>query len=586
MNNLNKFKLIVMRSNLFELFSYAALCIYVLLHLNFVISSGDGVWILYAIEVLNGLSPYHDLGYVQQPFFLIYSIPAAFLHQFGIVYSKFYYLMLPLLYVAVLVLLVKNFKLGALARPLIVVSLFFISTYFNAYRFDDYHALAHFFVLLSLLLVIKYEDRKSSSLTFGVVQSVIVSLCFLTRINEGVAIGSFILLYFYVRRPMPFYKFVFIQIFTFVILLFAMLFILGDSVIDWYVSSITKAAQIKGGLSLFGRPVKLVLDAFSTSTRSAFGVVVLICLLTAFVNYTVRCRVNANKYFSYACMSVLSVLIVSFAFDISRALQYSFCFLIVVFIYKTFGMIEYVGGVRSYVATWIFYLYPLFLFLMGSLSSGGYIDDSWFPLAVLYIVIMYKINAGEGHVHGRLRFFFVLFIIAIGLKLAANKLRLPYAWHEYSTPSLITKRSLEYDGRNKPVIIDDKLSIFAKKICDTLPKDAIVFSLPFSFANYYCGNPIWQHYSQLFFDTSSKDSAQKVMNKLVSQPPDYIVYQMQMGLLAGHEIRFNGGQPLPFRGIHDFLFDKLKNNSWRVVSVIPTSDECIWLVISTSPSTP
>jgi hypothetical protein len=568
---------------LVELLISIFLIAYIFIHLNFVISAGDGVWILYATEVLKGGVPYKDLGYVQQPFFLLFSIPAALLYDYGIVYSKMYYITLPFLYLFVMYLTIRECKIGRLYTALTVVSIFFISTYFNAYRFDDYHVMAHLLVLVSLLFILRFENNSINVHAFIIFQSVIVSFCFLTRINEGVAIGVFLALYVLIRRPSLFFQFVSIQIAVLAVVLFSMLFILGDSFADWYVSSISKAAQIKGGLSLLDRPVRLVREAFNTNGRSIFGIVFLLCLLSRYIASDAYVKLVRNKYLDRLVFMVLSVLLIGLAFDIHASMQYSFVLLVVIVVYGFLGIVSSEADFRSYILAWVIYLFPLLLFFMGSLSSGGYIDDLWFPLAVFYIVALYKYS-GMCLPGSNLLLLLIIFIVAMGLKLGLKKFQNPYAWHYYSSPSLISKREISRDGRDKVVVIDPELNDYAKKICGSLPKEAVVLSLPFPFANYFCGNIIWKKNIQLFFDTSTRERSDRLGSDLESDPPKYIVYQMQMVNLAAHEYRFNNNKPLPFRQIHELIIRKLMLNEWRVVRVVSTSNDCVWLVISTSPS--
>jgi len=109
-----------------------------------------------------------------------------------------------------------------------------------------------------------------------------------------------------------------------------------------------------------------------------------------------------------------------------------------------------------------------------------------------------------------------------------------------------------------------------------------MLSLPFSFANYYCGTPVWHGYVQTFFDTSTATDINGLISDLNQDPPDFIFYQRQLDNLSGHEKIFNAGKPLPHRALDELIMTNIESGRWVVSyrsSFAPPSD---WILISTN----
>ena len=136
----------------------------------------------------------------------------------------------------------------------------------------------------------------------------------------------------------------------------------------------------------------------------------------------------------------------------------------------------------------------------------------------------------------------------------------PYSWHTYREKPLFTGRELYRHPVYGPMVIDRDLLAMIEPVCarvgDGGPGHELL-SLPFSYANYFCNIPPWHDYVQTFFDTSSKETIDGLMNELQSSPPQWIFYQRQLTTLRVHELAYNRGEPLEQRRLDETIERKL-----------------------------
>jgi hypothetical protein len=70
---------------------------------------------------------------------------------------------------------------------------------------------------------------------------------------------------------------------------------------------------------------------------------------------------------------------------------------------------------------------------------------------------------------------------------------------------------------------------------------------------------------QTFFDTSSKQTIDGLMDELQHSPPKWILYQRQLNALQAHERAYNQGKPLEQRYLDDLIEQKIAQGTWQVV---------------------
>jgi hypothetical protein len=146
------------------------------------------------------------------------------------------------------------------------------------------------------------------------------------------------------------------------------------------------------------------------------------------------------------------------------------------------------------------------------------------------------------------------------------KVMMPYSWHSYREPPMFTARQWYRHPDYGPMIIDRELLGFIEPVCRDVnaEKPTDLLSLPFPYANYFCSIPPWHGYVQTFFDTSSKETIEGVMEELQSAPPKWVLYQRQMTNMAIHEKVFNQGRPLQHRYLDQMILQKVADGEWKV----------------------
>ena len=163
-------------------------------------------------------------------------------------------------------------------------------------------------------------------------------------------------------------------------------------------------------------------------------------------------------------------------------------------------------------------------------------------------------------------FFSALAVLALCCAISYRVER-PFAWHVYLEPPLFTGRVWYHHPEHGPMIIDRDLLQMIQPVCRTIQaggSENELLSLPLPYANYFCDTPPWHGYVQTFFDTSSKETIQSLIDELEHAPPKWIFYQRQLSTLALHEQVYNHNQPLPQRFLDQLIEQKIAEGSWRV----------------------
>ena len=84
-------------------------------------------------------------------------------------------------------------------------------------------------------------------------------------------------------------------------------------------------------------------------------------------------------------------------------------------------------------------------------------------------------------------------------------------------------------------------------------------------------------------ETKDKSTIDTLMADLNRDPPDWILYQQQLGNLAWHEKIYNGGRRLPHRDLDDLIGRKTRSGEWLVVAREAFGKGAEWFLIKTRP---
>ena len=140
-----------------------------------------------------------------------------------------------------------------------------------------------------------------------------------------------------------------------------------------------------------------------------------------------------------------------------------------------------------------------------------------------------------------------------------------------------------------PMITSQYLYRFSETICTLIAErsgkpDRELLSIPFPYANYYCGIVPWKGFVQTFFDTSTKSRIDSMIQLLRNSPPEWILYERQLWNLRRHEMIYNSGRRLPHRDLDDYLVGKVQSQEWSVAWHAPYGFQTEWFLIHTRPS--
>lgn len=559
--------------------------------LLFVVSPGDGGWILYGREILSGRKIYSDLHVNQQPLFFVISTAVAFLSD--------NILLQHMLYIPILGLFCFSiFKIASVAeqnrcsRALLVLAIFFFAIRFEAYRFDDYHALAHALVLLSMALSVEaIQNLSVSTDRLFFFQGLIFGIVFTTRVNEGLVIFSGVIAAGTFLAPT---RAVFIRYFSFFLIaavfsIAVILYAIGESPVAWIEHTIYKAIGNKGGGGVFSYPLNLIMNStlFIWDSFNSLSLLKKTILMLYAVLFLPILFFSRRGFFKYIYILCGFVALLFYLYKIEKTFVAILLPLLVlllalsVFIFL-FGALYFKK--LKYSKLLVILTYPVALFIFGSLSSGGRFQDLTFPAAALLAVFPLCLAILElpDRSHNVVRLIFLTVLAVLVAEGVYQRTKLPYQWHSYTVPPLFSSDyKFDHDYRFGTLLLSSQVAELVKPVCGIVSDNQTLISLPFSFANYYCGIPVWHGYVQSFFDTAGPVLVNEIIDDLQRNPPDYIFYQRQYLNLSIHESIFNHGYPIPHRKLDELIMRNLNTGKWEVVyrsDLFPPSD---WLLIKT-----
>ncbi len=539
------------------------------------ISAADGVWFFYAKNYLTGIKLYSDQQLVQQPLFIIFNAIGIFIFGDSFIAQKFIFIPILIAYVLLIKAIVKHTKTSDHIQAVLIVSIFFISIYFPPFRFDDYHAFAYTLELLFLWILLQvFPYRENTKKYYFFILGIVLAFIIFTKITDGILLLAGYLFINFLNRnrihPHQLALFILGIIFgTGLIYLMAQ-----DNVRAWYLSTLVDASGVKGGSQMWKFVPKLLQNAW----ENAFALPNLL-----FFGMLSICIFLYTKYRRLLLLA-LSALLFFIVMKTSIPIYYWINLIILaLFIYSAFfiifsqkknGLIVFNSAVTQF---------PILiscLLMAGALSSAGSTTDFTFILSISLIVF---IGIADAHHLQRLKFFLVIITLFLGFSALIHKFNTPYAWHDYRVPRINQNRDLISTNSLGPLLIDKKLNQFIEPICKKIQQNnnqQTLLSIPFPFANYFCGISLWRNYVQLFFDFSNKKLVNDLVFQLSHNPPDYVFYQRQLKSLEHHERIFNSGQPLPHRALDALIMGRIESGLWQVIFYEQFGDGD-WLFIAT-----
>lgn len=583
----------------------------------------DGLWFWYSYFFHNGKHLYADLHMPLQPLFVLETSAFMALLGKGWLLSKIPGVLHLVAYCVGLLLLVRQTKLSDAHKAILFACSFFVSTSFGAIVFGDYHVLADCFELYSLLALLSFRVSSSIRRVLGLaaILGALSGLAVTARPNDGAAL--FVGVFLAIVCLAPAKKLLSLLLFSLTTGFTGLLIIslTGDSLRDYAMNTLFKAAAIKGANgAVLIQPLRLPWNTAAWLLHSdhlwilfAFEGSLFFALLflplrrevgwwqlgLAFVgtNLIVYGAQIVGLFGDNVLVVILTGLVVLLAYGLGIWVAARF----------VFWLLD-----RKRANDWdrreILLLIPLGQLASGAMSSGGtHYSLAYEPVGVFIVLLAIsspvrfeelglRLKARWARVEARwprsearwarvearwrrskarwpyldthwLRDILVGLAALTTVCAATTRAAEPYRWHTYREKPIFTDRTWYRHPDYGPMYIGNELLRMIQQICPRIRdggSDNELLSLPFPGGNYFCSTPPWHGYVQTFFDITSKDTIQRMMDELQQSPPKWILYQRQLMTLRLHEKVYNQGEPLQQRNLDQLIEQKIGEGVWRV----------------------
>ena len=249
---------IVNRSNLFQNIAFAFCVLFGLALIASTQNAEEGSWFWYSFFLDSGKRLYADMHMVLQPLLALETNAFMAVLGKGWLVSKIPAALHLVAYCLALLLLVRQSDLSDVRKAIVLACSFFVSISAVAYQFADVRALGDCFVLYSLLALLSLRTSSSVRRTLGLVAilGALSGLTLTTRPNDGCALLVGVLLAIVCLAPSK--KLLSLVLFCLAtgLTLLLVVSLTGDSLHDYAMHSIFKAAGSKGGAgSVLAQPL-------------------------------------------------------------------------------------------------------------------------------------------------------------------------------------------------------------------------------------------------------------------------------------------------------------------------------------------
>ncbi len=564
--------------------------------LAYVLGPADGTWMLYSQELMAGKRLYSDLDFNQQPLFPLLALLSLKLSAGGIISSRWLFLLIMAGFVTAVVRLCRLARVNPLIRAVLIIAVFFTSIRFEAFRFDDYHGLSALLYFSSLLVAIALQQGSLSVRRYALLQAVICTATVLTRPNDGAAIILAACFVAVLRKGLT--REVLLAALwaaaAAVALLLLTLLCLRETPQVWFVESVVEASGAKGGGgSLLGYPLQLYLNSFHDMLAKfalPFRWLIVASLISGgFAAHLARRGSQWSRIVTVFACVVFAVLILLSGWQVSIEHITPITLLGATAACLTALILAIFRAARSAGAApqrldFALLVYPVMLFIFGSLSSGGTYYSLYPPAAMTLALFTVIATQGGSPAKGNLLASGLLLILfsAIACEGVSYRTANPYRWLDYRVPALGGDYLLR-DDRNGLHYIPAELAAMIDPVCARIRPGQSLLSAPWPFANSYCRIAPWHGYVQTFFDTTTAPHVEALISDLQKAPPDFIYYQQQSIVMRNHEVIYHHGAPVAQRRLEELILGNVAAGKWRIVAESHTYAPSVFYLIETRP---
>jgi hypothetical protein len=560
---------------------------------------GEAEWSLYAELLHRGVRLYADLHLPLQPWFILET--GAWMRVAGdkcIPYAG-----LALIHMLVLCtglwLLLRQSAWPDWQKAIILVGSFFAIINFTGYRFDDFHVVADVLSILSMVLLLWLAKAQSPKrqVVLALVLGIFSAIAFTNRVTDGGALFVAVLLCVPLvarnRRLLLAALFLAAAALTVVLLVKCT----GDTFHDYVSNSIFKASSAKGGTgTVLKGPLLGVIANLKILRVGSKRFLIFFSLLLALGYF-------AQRYWK---LTVLRIVLLQLTIAVAVSLllpsviggnflggaSLSQVSMVVQQLTYPLGLLVAFRGLRWKLNPekypWdpreALILVPIGTLLSAAASQATGTSNSTTTMGMLFLLVpvLWQVRPRANWAAA----FFVTVLAVLGITGIARKIADPYSWGVYQTGPMFENRQwYKHPLYGEMYIGRDELH-FIEPVCAQMgpvTPSTELLSLPYSYANYFCGTLPWHGYVQTWFDTFTPESVAILMQQLETAPPQWILYQRQLERLHAHEVEYNHGQPIAHRQLDELIMQKLSSGQWRLVDKQDYLQGDGWYLIQTRP---
>ena len=559
---------------------------------------GDGQWFWYAKFFHRGTRLYANLHLTLQPLFILQTDWNMLLFGDGWLASKIPAVVQLIALIAGLRWLASYIPLPDWQNALLLLNAFCISTLFVAFRFDDYHVLTDCLEIVSILVLIRlYFHHPPQSVINGSASllGLTSGLAISNRLNDGGMLLLTVLFVLWVILPrgtlIASSFFIFTALFTVVGIAWAT----GDTFADYASNSILHAAGSKGGtgpvlLAPILFPLKtlrqLLISPRFVLALGTTGAVIASLILLQKIRQKRKSDVSKPKLILlFLPLIPLSLVVYKFTSELGNGVAGAWMLIglfLGTWIVLRIIAVKFMRAAPRWSPLEALFLIPLGQLLSSTMSSGGFFLTLLAPVGLFLLLL--PLTSPIPIQKPWQKISVLVSAAAMLISSVAFKSFTPFSWHTYIEPPLFTNRQWYRHPLYGPMYIETASLNFVRPVCEAISgqnEKTELLSLPFPYANYFCGVAPWHGYVQTFFDIASKNTMEHLMTELEEKPPTWILYQRQMETLWLHELFYNKGKPLVHRALDSQIMKKLASGQWRKDREWNSGTGADWILIRT-----
>ena len=571
---------------------------------------GEAMWFWYATLFRQGVKLYSELHTALQPFFVLET--AAWI---GLAGNRIALYEVPSLVHALILaigfwLLLRESTWPDWQKGILLLGSFVFTVLGHSYRFDDYHVIAEILILYAFVLLLQLgrpAETSGGRRTWLLVAALgcIAGLAFTTRVTDGaalvVAVG--VSLPFLLRRGRALGLLLFAVVAALTVLFVVRL--THDTLYAYLMSSLFRAAGSKGGTgSIFAAPFVSFangLGLLRAMKKTGLQVGALVSAAWAIDRYWQR----VSAYIVPLQLALGALLFFASPQKLkgqyTSGLFYSFVVVLVtssVYVVVALVLLRYVRS-RKGLGPWdpreVLVVLPVLEWASYAAGAAGEpLTNYYAPVVLLLLLfpVLQPMRRSAGWVNPSLTTMFAL-VAFWGIY---TKVTMPYSWQNYAYGPMFHNRQKFLHPVYGEMYIDRDLLTFSQRVCADIKAvpgapGPELLSLPYPYPNYFCNTPPWHHYVQTFFDTTPRATVERMMAELEASPPQWIVYQRQLNIMAGSERLYNHGRPLAQRELDGLIMGKIAAGQWKLVDESdylrpdwwPNPRDTDWYIIETHP---